>query len=365
MRENESKRMFLCFFVCVVIFLGGAALLVYLIDPFFHYHKPWFGLAAVQDSKEYQLPGALEHLDYDSVLMGSSVVMSMNTDVLNERYGCTTIKAVGNSAGAPILNYYMKTAFDSHEIKYIFYGLDVFSFYNDPEAEPISENVQYMTNKNPIDDIQYLWNGEIIGRKIPDMIKTSRSGNYTWGMTYNLNQYRTCGPEEALSSYFPNGEEPAEIRPSDYQLEFVTENLKRLEAIVSTNLNTQFVFFVPPYPILWWEKAYSEGMLDAYQYTLEEMLCSLLQYENVEIYTTHFNDVTLITDLYQYMDIIHGGPTVTDMMDQELGNPDTRITLENYEQEVDKLFEIQKVFHEKVKEEGVGFLSATGGMQMP
>lgn len=365
MRENESKKMILCFLVCAAIFLGGAALIVYLIDPFFHYHKPWFGLAAVQDEKEYQIPGALEHLDYDSVLMGSSVVMSMNTDVLNEKYDCTTIKAVGNSASAPTLNYYMNLAFGSQELKYVFYGMDVYSFYSDPDSEPVSESVKYMTNGNPFDDIQYLWNGEIIGRKIPDMIQTSKNGNYSWGMTYNFNRYGTCGPEAALSNYFPSGAEPTEMYSYDYENEYVTENLKRLETAISAHPDTRFIFFVPPYPILWWERAYSEGMLETYEYTLKEALRCLLPYENVEIYTTHFNEVTLITDLYQYMDVVHGGPTVTDMMVEELGNPDTRITLDNYEQEVDRLLEIQEVFHEKVKEEGIGFLYATGGMQMP
>ena len=54
-------------------------LTVYLLDPFYHYHKPWFGLKAVLNEKEYQVPGSLRHFDYDSVLVGSSVVETSST----------------------------------------------------------------------------------------------------------------------------------------------------------------------------------------------------------------------------------------------------------------------------------------------
>lgn len=364
MRENKSKKMVLCFLICAAIFLGGAALIVYLVDPFFHYHEPWFGLKAVQNEKEYQISGGLEHLDYDSVLLGSSTAMSMNTDVLDERFDCRTIKAVGNSAGAPLLNYYLNLAFESHNLEYVFYGLDVFSFYNDPDMEVVSEDVEYLTNHNPFDDVKYLWNEEIIFQKIPDMIETSKSEDYTWGMVYNFNQERICGPDAALSNYVPTSQDTTQRFPQDYQSDYVQENLNRLETVIREHPNTRFMFFVPPYPILWWDRAYSEGKLSNYEYTLKECLGTLLEYENVEIYTTHFNDVTLITDMYQYFDVIHGGVSVTDMMVQELGNPDTEITIENYEAQVDQLLEIHEAFHNKVKNEGYGFLYETGGMKM-
>lgn len=364
MSERESKKMSLCFFICAAVFLGGVALVVYLADPFFHYHEPWFGLAAVQDEKEYQVPGGVEHLDYDSVLVGSSVTMSMNTDILNERFDCMTIKAVGNAAGAPVLNYYLNLAFESRDLKYVFYGLDVFSFYNDPDMNVVPEDVEYLINKNPLDDVQYLWNGEIIGRKIPDMIRISRCGNYTWGMVYNFNQYGVCGPDGVLAGYTPTSQDVVEQYPYDYQSDYVMENLERLENVVREHPETQFVFFVPPYPILWWDRAYSQGTLSTYEYTLKETLKCLLAYENVDIYTTHFNDATLITDMYQYMDIIHGGPSVTEMMVQEVGNPDTQITLENYEAQVDALMEIEDAFHNKVVNEGYGFVYEAGGMKM-
>lgn len=54
--------------------LLACAVLTAVADPFFHYHAPFWGLAAAQTDKEYQVPGALRHFRYNAVLAGSSVV---------------------------------------------------------------------------------------------------------------------------------------------------------------------------------------------------------------------------------------------------------------------------------------------------
>ena len=148
-----------------VLLLGGTAAVVFLVDPFFHYHAPWFGLKAVEDEKEYQIQGMIDHFSYDSVLAGSSVVMSMDLQELDREFSCNAIKAVGGSAPAPLLAWYLERAFARQELRYVFYGLDVFSFYNDPDMPVIDEDVSYLVNANPFDDVRYLWNKDIIYSK--------------------------------------------------------------------------------------------------------------------------------------------------------------------------------------------------------
>ena len=86
-------------------------LTVYLLDPFYHYHKPWFGLKAVLNEKEYQVPGSLRHFDYDSVLVGSSVVENNDNRWFDEAFGGTTIKAVRSYGGIADLVWYLNLAF--------------------------------------------------------------------------------------------------------------------------------------------------------------------------------------------------------------------------------------------------------------
>ena len=352
----KSQKRMLYLLLGVVLFLGGAALLVYLIDPFFHYHEPWFGLKAVEDEKEYQVPGILENFEYDSILAGSSVVMSMNTDTLDERFACRTVKAVGGSAAAPLLNYYLDIAFENHEIKYVFYGLDVFSFYNNPNMQVVAEDVEFLVNDNPFDDVKYLWNMDIIGTKILDMIAVSQDESYEEGLIYQLNKNEPVGPESVLAMHCPGAGVTQETKPLTYQEAYVTENINRLEECVRDNQDTEFLFFLPPYSIVWWDDAYEKGLLDTYLYTLEQCMMRLLPYENVRFYTTEFNEASTITDLYQYMDYMHGSVPVTERMAQTVGTAEDEITLENYREELAKLKEVFLQFRSRVESEGYGFV---------
>lgn len=342
--------------VGVVLFLGAAALLVYLVDPFFHYHEPWFGLKAVEDEKEYQVPGMLENFEYDSVLAGSSVVMSINTNTLDERFNCRTVKAVGGSAAAPLLDYYLDIAFAEHEIKYVFYGLDVFSFYNDPDMQVISEDVEFMVNENPFDDVEYIWNMDIIGTKIPDMIEMSMDETYEEGLIYQLNHLDPLGPEGVLEMHCPGAGTIQEMKPLNYMEDYVTENIERLEERVKECPDTEFLFLIPPYNIVWWDDAYEKGLLDTYLYTLEQCMERLLPYENVRFYATDFNEASTITDMYQYIDYIHGGVMVTERMAQKIGTSEDEITLSTYKEEVERLRNVFTRFRSRVEAEGYGFI---------
>lgn len=352
----KSKKRLLHLCLAVLVFLGGAALTVYLVDPFFHYHEPWFGLAAVEDQKEYQVPGILANFSYDSVLAGSSVVMSVNTDTLDARFGCETVKAVGGSASAPLLREYLDMAFEGHTIKNVFYGLDVFSFYNKPDMQVIDEDVEYLVNKNPFDDVAYLWNMDVIGERIPAMIEKSRDEAYAEGLLYQLNADAALGPDEVLAMHCPGTGQVQEMKPVDYQDADVTENLGRLEKMVAEHPETQFYFFIPPYHIVWWDDAYEKGLLDTYLYTLERCMERLLPYENVRFYRTDFNEASVVADAYQYMDYIHGGTMVTERMAEQIGAPEQEITLETYKTELDALRELFEKFRAKVEREGYGFL---------
>jgi len=256
----KTQKKMLHLLVAVVLFLGSTALLVYFVDPFFHYHEPWFGLKVVEDEKEYQVPGMLKNFTYDSVLVGSSVVMSMNTDTLDERFDCKTVKAVGGSASAPLLDYYLDIAFENREIKYVFYGVDVFSFYNKPDMQVISEDVEFLANDNPFDDVEYLWNMDIIGMKIPNMIATSQDESYQEGLIYQLNHIGEVGPDVVLEKHRPGVGKVQEMLPVTYQEEYVTENINRLEQRVKENPDTEFLFLIPPYNIVWWDDAYEKGL---------------------------------------------------------------------------------------------------------
>lgn len=364
MEKSVNKKRILDYVGALMFFLFAAALVVFLTDPFFHYHKPWFGLSAIQDSTQYQVPGALEHLDYDSILLGSSVTMSVNTNVLNEKYQCNTIKAVGSSASAPQLIRDLNTAMDRQELKCVFYGLDVFSFYADPSIDMEPSEVKYLTDANPFNDVKYLLNGEILLGRIPDLIKISRAGVYDEGTAYRFNYLQPCGPDVVLAQYCPTAlSEAVSQKPESYEQEFVEENLASLEKVIREHPQTQFKFFLPPYSVLKWSSIYREGNLDTYMYSLKLCMEHLLAYDNVKMYKTEFNDARVITDLYQFMDYVHAGTGLTDQLAYMIGDENQEITMETYQEEVAQLIEVWSHFEERYAKEGIGFVYS-GPMSM-
>lgn len=357
MNKSYENRMLKTFFAALSIFLCVVCLTVYCFDPFFVYHTPIGGLKEVQKIPQYQVSGVLKNLDYDGVLLGSSTVMSINSTKLAEKYNCRkVVKAVGNSAAAPTIRYYLNLSLDTHRLKYVFYGLDVFSFHNDPRMSPLPDEVLYLNNHNPFDNIEYLLNGEILADKIPDMVYTSLKDNYDPGTCYSFNQWLTPGPGSVLDSYNPDGAKSVPSNGELYQFEDVKANIAALDEVVKNNPGTKFVFMTPCYCIMWWVRAYNCGLLDAYFHTLDYAFSVLLQNSNVEIYAVNFNNKEVITDMYRFADVIHGSPEITEMMLKELGNPQQQITLANYKQHIEKLAGVVNYFIERVNREGIGFL---------
>lgn len=83
---NCSKRYITIFGIVAGMGILAAGLLVLLIDPFFHYHMPWFGLKPVINDEIYQNPGLAKHASYDSIIIGSSMTENFDAAWFDEAY---------------------------------------------------------------------------------------------------------------------------------------------------------------------------------------------------------------------------------------------------------------------------------------
>ena len=75
---KPCKRWLLLFgSILLAGFLAIAAIVIY-VDPFFQYHKPLAYFPYKVDNQLSQNPGMARRLDYDSVLLGSSMTASFD-----------------------------------------------------------------------------------------------------------------------------------------------------------------------------------------------------------------------------------------------------------------------------------------------
>ena len=318
----------------IVLILIGT--MVVLTDPFYHYHKPWFGLKAVLNDKEYQCIGTLRHFDYDALIVGSSVVENNDNDWFNEAY-CNSIKAVRSYGATADLCYLIDEAYKSdNEISQIFYNIDPSSLNADTESTFESTGCpMYLYDNNPFNDIQYLFNKGVIMEKIPYLLVNSYIADYDESLSYNWAKWKTFNSQSILGLYF-RSKEVKPMQDEKIYEEKLRGNIELLTKELEAHPDTKFYFYFPAYSMLWWDGIYRNGETAAYIYSEKEMVKALLKYENAEIYCFQ-NEPEVITNLENYLDTIHFSPEINKLMLDQMKAGEYRMTEDNYEKMLDEM----------------------------
>ena len=275
-------------------------LTVYLLDPFYHYHKPWFGLKAVLNEKEYQVPGSLRHFDYDSVLVG-----------------------------------YLNLAFDSREQKEekicrVFFNLDPASLTQEAQTTfEASGCPMYLYDRNPFNDVKYLLNKTVLLEKIPYELAQSLSVEYNENLSYNWAEGKDFSENGVLTHYYRVKEEAVPL-PGDAKKKELEDNLALLCRVVEEHPDTEFYFFLPPYSMIWWDDAARNGLKEVYLYDEQQAAGRLLEYDNVRFFDFQ-NKEEIVTDLNRYMDTVHFDPEVNRTMCEAMAAGSSEVTTENLE----------------------------------
>ena len=114
---EKMKKWLLVFGIMVVAGLLSVASLVYVVDPFFQYHKPLKNFPYIVDHQVNMNPGLAKNMEYDSILLGSSMTVSFNTDWFNEYLGLKTQKLSYNGAYPKDQSNIMEIVFDAKRIQ--------------------------------------------------------------------------------------------------------------------------------------------------------------------------------------------------------------------------------------------------------
>ena len=86
------------------------AVICWFFDIFYQYHMPFFGMDAVFNDRDNQMPGSIRTFDYDSALVGSSVAENFDTTGFDAAFDCNTMKIIKSSGTSDDLLYYVNMA---------------------------------------------------------------------------------------------------------------------------------------------------------------------------------------------------------------------------------------------------------------
>ena len=291
-------------FLAVLTLSAGT---VWAVDPFFHYHDPdpegevWF-------DERYQNAGLLRSQQYETVLMGTSLAENYRPFWFDVFYKTSTVKAAFPNGGFHEFSQALDYAFEKQDVKRVIFGLDP-NILARPAAQAPDQLPAYLYDDDPWNDGAYLFSKDVLLRAGYALAEKERPDDPAARPL----------PEDALSAA-------------------CAENLAVVTGWLESHPDTQFVFYLAPYSILFWDKMQRLGETDAMFALLRRTAETLLPYENAELHC-FLDDMDVILDLDNYADHIHAAGRVTYAMAEALPGGAYRLTPENARQRLDALHE--------------------------
>lgn len=330
-------------------FLAGlsfCALTVRVVDPFFHYHAPdpegevWF-------DERYQAAGLLRSQRYETVLMGTSLAANYRPFWFDVFYDTSTVKVTFPNGGFHEFTQALDYAYARQNVKRVIFGLDP-NILSRPASQAPDQLPDYLYDDNPWNDGRYLLSKDVLLRSAYAAWEKARGETrplqdaFLWDGTLYFEK------ELALGSY-ERPEIAAKPLPADAFLKDCDENLSVVRGWIEAHPDTEFVFFLSPYSILYWDKMQRLGETEAVFAMLRRTAETLLPYENVDL-QCFLTDTQVITDLDNYADHIHVAGRVTYAMARAMPGGEYRLTGENYRRRLDALhtfvvnYDYEKIF---------------------
>lgn len=340
----SAKKWSISSVIAVVLTLVLFASSMRWMDPLVQYGKESPPLTSYEYTEMYSNPGIAKNYDYDSVMVGTSMIESTDVDLCDKLFDCNMIR-MPYSGGT---TYNMKTILDlcfesNDNIKSVYWELDEFQLTGSP-TEPRYPLPEYLYKTDHSEDISYLLNLDIFYHyAVIDIFNTLR-GNIQNAERRGITLTGDFGKDSMLAAY--NRPEISETKV-DFKKSTMRskedQNLKNIEGLVVNNKDTQFTFFFPPFSVIYWDNDIRKGQFDATMDSVEYAMSKLLKYDNVRIYF-YQGEESIITNLDNYKDFSHYGNWINDAITEKIANNENEITLDNYKNEVENMRNFIKNF---------------------
>lgn len=334
---KSYKKWMAGFLAIALAGFAAAGALVIWVDPFFQYHKPLFRFPYLVDNQVNQNPGLAKNMDYEGVLLGSSMTTSFNTDWFTEVMDIRTQKLSYNGSYPKDLANIMELVFKAKgdSVQAVFAALDEETFSADAEETkfPVTD---YLYDDNYFNDVQYVFNKDVLLNYILRPLADQKDKS-DWAELYKpwwTDEYYNKG---SVLMYYTPAEEGQEYLPADYFTKAVEQNLEQnICPYIEAHPETEFYLFYPPYSILFWNDVVRQKELDAVIGRLECMTEKLLSYENVRVFS-FLGEEEIICNLNNYADYIHYHKDVCRYITECFADGTDELTQKNYREAFDAL----------------------------
>lgn len=331
MTDKKQKKWFGITLLTIVGVLAGIIVIMVVVDPYFHYHKPIQGISYRLYSERYMNDGIAKNFEYDAVITGSSMNQNFKTTLMDELFGTNAIKIPFSGAGFQEIKNHLDTALSSgNDVKYVLWGIDYNGLKREHYWKGYTEYPDYLYDDNVFNDVSYVLNKNILFEGLfINMLRTVQGE-----ATTSFDEYSAWDAGRGWESVSHTYQRSSEILPmeeleeSNYWL--VKENIeKNIVELAKKYPDTEFLLFYTPYSALYWESIYRDGTLEK-QLECERIATELmLECDNIKLF--NFCQETEITeDINNYRDKEHYVAEINDMIMQWIVEGRGLVTKDNY-----------------------------------
>ena len=323
---------------------------VYNVDPYFHYHKPDINKYYYElDNQRSQNDGIIRHFDYNAIITGSSMTVCFKTSEADKLFNCSSIKIPFSGGSFKEINETLERAINyTPDVKLIIRGLDMSYFLQDKDTmrSDLGEYPTYLYDSNPINDILYLLNKDVLFNHVYNMVISRQKDDFQPGIT-SFDDYSQFHDDDVLGlkAVLPETQDvivpPSETQHlTDDEKNTVIENISQnVTALAYAHPEIEFYYFYPPYSIAYWLGLYSNGTIEK-QLEIEALVTSMiLECDNIHLYSFNTRD-DVISDLNNYIDTNHYIKAVNSLILKWIHDGNGLITKENCDEYLAKEYDL-------------------------
>ena len=317
MDKKAYKKWFIKFIslsLCLLLVMGAT---VFAYDPYCYYRIPKDRV--IVNNYRFVNPGIVRNAEYDTVVMGSSMIQNFNMQSFRDKLGLEPIKLSVGGMSIEGMDLTYSQVCEVGKAKNLFVAIDLPSL--NKEEDSLATYSTYLYNDTVTDDYKYLLGYETWTRLLPLNIGFNLLSKFrkvpasyvTEDIDHIGEWYQTAkfSKEKLKKAYLENTDQI-----SKQDTENIDERMKRradmLLDILLQDKDTEVTVFFSPYSALFWYQAQTDGYYESYMRTKEYVISKLLDKKNVKIYD--FQQMPEMTDLDNYKDTTHYSEKINEKM---------------------------------------------------
>lgn len=332
MGQQQQKRWFIRCMAAYGVALSVIVLVVWVVDPLFHYHRPFPFLSYKLYYERYVNDGILRNFDYDTVIIGTSMAQNFKPSEAEELFGGTCVKTTFSGAGYRELSDNLRRALKRNDrLHTVIWAMDYNAMIREADWGQYDEYPTYLYDDNPFNDVSYVFNKSILYRNVLSNVVMTLTG----APSTTMDEYSSWDKETGLKyvmqtydRYHVEEDMPAVL--DEREQKNVRENIaQNVISLANQYPDTTFYIFYTPYSICYWDSLIQEGSIER-QFEAERLATEMmLACPNIRLYN-FFDKYEVITNLDNYRDKEHYAAHINSAILEWIAEGDGLVTDRNY-----------------------------------